>query len=115
MRIRSILSHCLVIAACIGLLFPPLARGSMVGMQADATTTETASMAGMPCCPEEPVKKDCAKSCPLMAFCATQLLAGPGSWVMALPASRVDVSMADELPLAGLDALPGRKPPRLHG
>ena len=119
--IRSTLTRCLVLAACLGLLVSPVVRGNLMSAPMDAMAAGTAAglaadagaMAGMPCCPEEP-PKDCGKTCPLMALCATQLLAGPGWSATALPSSIAEILMADEPPLTGLDALPGRKPPRLH-
>jgi hypothetical protein len=65
------------LAALLGMLIAPvstIAAENAMATMSNAAMTEMAGMAGMadgmPCCPdEEPVKKPCDNSCPLVIIC----------------------------------------------
>ena len=113
---QSILSKGLVVMALLAMALAPLAsRVVATGAPSGTMTAEAArNMADMPCCPSNaPADKDCSKSCPLMALCANQAMPGPAALLSPLPAFTIARLLPREArPLAGLDAQPGRKPPK---
>ena len=113
--IRSTLAKLLVAIAVVGILVAPFGRQAAAGQAlAQATMAGGATMAGdMPCCPEQAPVQDCAKHCPLMALCATQLMhtslgvaINLSMTLLARPAPTSDAL------LAGLGDHPPPKPPR---
>jgi len=105
------LPRLLVAIAVLGMLAAPYGPQVLAAAPAaQATMAET-----MPCCPDQPAQ-DCTKQCPLMALCATQLLAG--AVLVADSASMILLARlmpASDPPLAGLGAHPPPKPPRSFG
>jgi hypothetical protein len=105
-----LLPRLLVIVAVFGMLASPLARQVLAPPAAAAAAPIAADM---PCCPEQAPTPDCAKSCPLMALCATQLIGG--TTMVASKVSMIVVARlapASDRPLAGLNIHPPPKPPR---
>lgn len=114
--IRSTLAKLLVAIAVVGILVAPFGRQAAAGQTLTQTKMAGAAMAmagDMPCCPEQAPVQDCAKDCPLMALCATQLM--HASLGVAFDISMIVLSRpapASDAPLAGLGNHPPPKPPR---
>ena len=115
MIIVGTLSRLLLTLALCGMLSAPFARQAVaVPLAAPATEVlHDAAMEDMLCCHDRAPSKDCAKTCPLMAMCATQFMhVAPFSAVQMNATLVARAAPASDVPLAGLDSSPRPKPPK---
>jgi hypothetical protein len=110
--------HLLAALAWLGLVLAPLATPvAAMSMEMAAAGVESSSMdmpEGMPCCPDQPAKPDCAKDCPFMAVCAGTVfpaMSGGASLSVPLALSAV-IAPRDDAKLSGLAQGPPARPPK---
>jgi len=104
--------------AVLGILVAPHARQVSAAAPLPAQATAAVSIVtvadDMPCCPDVPPASECAKHCPLMALCATQLLAGSTAVALVISMTLLPrPAPLSDAPLQGLGDHPPAKPPRL--
>ncbi|MBB5256025.1 hypothetical protein HNP83_000723 [Rhizobium leguminosarum] len=111
-----------MLAVVVGPMSIGLASSAMASSGAATMEDMSSSMSGMqmaenmPCCPDkEPVKPDCAKSCPLALVCTTSIFAHAPhfhGWSFAVSwlSHRYDLIPASQLTSAFLK--PPARPPK---
>ncbi|WP_028732204.1 hypothetical protein [Rhizobium leguminosarum] len=109
-----------MLAIVVGPMSVGLAGSAMAS--SDATMEDmSSSMPGMqmaenmPCCPDEPVKPDCANGCPLALVCTTSIFAHnpplhAWSFAVSWQSQRYDLMPASQLTSAFLE--PPARPPK---
>lgn len=108
------------LAALLGMLIAPvstIAAENAMARMSNAVTTEIAGMADMPCCPdEEPAKKPCDNSCPLVIICASSsgFALQQADWTSAsLTWTFHEYSLAADANLQSAIAEPPARPPKV--
>ena len=101
-----------------GLLLSPPARpakavesGAMA--QGDMAAHAAMDVAGMPCCPDDTAKPDCAKDCPLMALCMAKMFQNaPQATCPVISTARARIGvLANDASLNGFAPPPLPRPP----
>jgi hypothetical protein len=115
---RVTIRHLFAALAMLGLVLGPMAAPTMATpMSMDMATSAASDMDmsdGMPCCPGQPAKPDCAKDCPFMAVCAgTVFPAMSGGATLSVPLALLAViAPRDDAKLSGLAQGPPARPPK---
>ena len=119
MKRRIAIRHLLAALALLGLVLAPLtppASAMAVSMDMAAAGDESKSNMpeGMPCCPDQPAKPDCAKDCPFIAVCAgTMVPVMSGGAGLSVPLGLLTVVVpGNDAKLNGLAQGPPAKPPK---
>lgn len=124
MALRRLINLLLALCVTVGLVLGPvatpaaamqasMAMDDMSAMPADAMSAD-AMAADMPCCPSEPMSKDCP-DCPLMAICmmkTVQAGPSPASATMLRHAVRTSHAFMDDALTDGVIRPPPDHPPR---
>jgi len=120
MKRRLTVLHLLAALAWLGLALAPLATPAtamaasmeMAAAGVDAASTDMPE--GMPCCPDQPAKPDCAKDCPFMAVCAgTVFPVMSGGTALSAPLVLLAViAPRDDAKRSGLAQGPPARPPK---
>ena len=120
MRREISIRHLLAVLAWLGLVVGPFAAPAAamaVSMDMAAAAMESASMdmpGGMPCCPDQPAKPDCAKDCPFMAACSGVVFS-PAAGAIALSAPLALLAVVtphNDAKRSGLAQGPPARPPK---
>jgi hypothetical protein len=111
--------HLLAALALLGLVLGPVAAPTAMAMpmsmeMAASASTDMDMSVDMPCCPDTPVKSDCAKVCPFMAVCAGLVFSGTASGaILAAPTDLLAViAPRNDAKLNGLGGAPPPRPPK---
>lgn len=118
----KVIHRLLFVSAVLGFILGPVSIGAAESAMASSGPVAMNGMAGMdmpddmPCCPEQPMKLDCGKACPLALLCTTAIVSHSATehmlflnvaWVghrfLAAPHSELVSSLVD----------PPARPPRL--
>jgi hypothetical protein len=108
--------HLLAGLAWLALVLAPLTAPA-AAMEMTSASIESGAMDmpdGMPCCPDQPAKPDCAKDCPFMAVCAgTVFPVMSGGATLAVPLALLAViAPRDDAKLTGMAQGPPARPPK---
>lgn len=118
MKHRFTIRHLFAALALLGLVLGPMAAPTMATpMSVDVAASAASDMDmsdGMPCCPDTPVKSDCAKICPFMAVCAGLIFSGTASGAsLTVPTDLLAViAPRNDAKLNGLGQAPPPRPPK---
>lgn len=126
MRGALVIRRLFLLVAMLAVVIGPMSIGLASSAMASSDVTTMVSMASampgmqmaqdMPCCPEQqPVKPDCAKSCPLALVCTTSIFAHAPDvhgWSFAISwvSHRYDLLLASQLTPAHIE--PPARPPK---
>jgi len=117
---RFTVRHLLAALAWLGLALAPLATPAAamaVSMEMAAAGVEAASTdmpQGMPCCPDQPAKPDCAKDCPFLAVCSGMVFpaVAVGATLSVPLALLAVIAPRDDAKLSGRSQAPPPRPPK---
>jgi hypothetical protein len=117
---RFTVRHLLAALAWLGLALAPLATPAAamaVPMEMAAASVESSSTdmpQGMPCCPDQPAKPDCAKDCPFLAVCGGMVFPAVvvGAMLPMPLALLAVIAPHDDAKLSGRSQAPPPRPPR---
>ena len=106
--------------AWLGLALGPMVNPTITmaaPMEMAAVSTESAPVEmaeGMPCCPDQPAKPDCAKNCPFMAVCSgTAFPTTSGAATPLAPIALLAViAPTNDAKLSSLSQGPPPRPPK---
>jgi len=109
--------HLLAALAMLGLLLAQLSTPAIaMSMEMAAANIESTSAdmpEGMPCCPDEPAKPDCAKNCPFMAVCAGMAFPAMNGATLSAPMALLAVIIpGSDAKRNGLAHGPPARPPK---